>query len=495
LKFNLDNNEYSILRNGSTYALFDRDEVLIKKFLSVTNELAPYFSGFFDFKIQLMNRQQVSAPLTPSYFFLPFYIDQDKGWSKNWNSFDNLAQFSNWRTHLVNYHTGIKPNEFYKLVAKKQEGINSLAENVAEIKINQNIIKKFKERFVETDFNIDIEAFKKEIDELLNICCELKRKEDELKLNLITFNNEKIVLESQINITKHTLHELKEDFNFATKNIPQETIDCPMCGAEYSNAFKERFSIAQDENRCYELLQQLEREKEEVNDKISKEKIKYNKNMKEITNIEEKLQVKKGQVKLKHLLQQEGKRELNNIVEDQLQEKYKQKGQQEQKVEELSKQLQEYNKSSRKTKIQKAYFEQMKSNLYKLDVKNLKEKDYKRIDANINESGSDLPRALLAYFYSILNIMKEFSSTPQCPVVIDTPNQQGQDNIRLPKMLEFIKDKKPNEAQLILAVGNLCDVSFEGKLVELKNELSLLQKKQYEDVSQELKGYLDATLL
>ena len=58
-------------------------------------------------------------------------------------------------------------------------------------------------------------------------------------------------------------------------------------------------------------------------------------------------------------------------------------------------------------------------------------------------------RGLLAYYYSILHLMKEHSTAAFCPIIIDSPNQQDQDFVNLKKMLGFIRDKRPE----ILATG------------------------------------------
>jgi hypothetical protein len=54
----------------------------------------------------------------PAYFFLPYYVDQDKGWLESWASFANLGQLSNWKRDVTEYHTGIKPNSYYKTSAE-----------------------------------------------------------------------------------------------------------------------------------------------------------------------------------------------------------------------------------------------------------------------------------------------------------------------------------------------------------------------------------------
>jgi hypothetical protein len=58
----------------------------------------------------------------------------------------------------------------------------------------------------------------------------------------------------------------------------------------------------------------------------------------------------------------------------------------------------------------------------KLDVLTMSEKSYKKITSKIAETGSGNPRALLAYYFSILEVMKEFSTSMFCPIVIDSPN-------------------------------------------------------------------------
>src|SRR5690625_7590659 len=65
------------------------------------------------------NRTNKLITPPPAYFFLPFYVDQDSGWKKNWSSFAYLTQLKrNWKRDIAYFHTGIKPNEFYEIKSK-----------------------------------------------------------------------------------------------------------------------------------------------------------------------------------------------------------------------------------------------------------------------------------------------------------------------------------------------------------------------------------------
>src|SRR5437773_1792383 len=83
--------------------------------------------------------------------------------------------------------------------------------------------------------------------------------------------------------------------------------------------------------------------------------------------------------------------------------------------------------------------------LQKLEVPNLTEKNYKAIDSNIRETGSDLPRALLAYYYAFIHTMKRYSTSAFCPIVVDTPVQQDQDHTNAARMISFCLGETPNE--------------------------------------------------
>src|SRR6478609_2276270 len=110
--FSIDKIPYSILKNNKTYCIFDSDGSKIGQYNKVS-DLSIHLSNLFDFKIQLTNKEGEIVTPPPAYLFLPFYADQDKSWASNWASFTNLY-LPNVKLDIINYHTGIKPNEYYE---------------------------------------------------------------------------------------------------------------------------------------------------------------------------------------------------------------------------------------------------------------------------------------------------------------------------------------------------------------------------------------------
>lgn len=495
LRFKIDGEAFAILRYGRLYSVFNSKDELLGTFNSVTKELSPFLAKLFDFKLILPNKQGETITPPPAYFFLPFYIDQDKGWVSNWNSFEQLGQIPRWRINIAEYHTGIRPNEYYELINKSATLKSEISDLTNELRVQENVFQRIDKSHKESNFDIDTKAFEKEIESLLFECEKLKIKEDALKATLSNLYNTRFHLEAQVKLVKGTYDELNSDFEFANKKIDSD-VECPICGAIYENSFSERFAIAQDENRCYELLQQLKNDIVEVNKKISNEKLEFEKTTIESERIREILNVKKSDVRLHEIIEVEGKKEVRNILTQDIRETQGNIVSSENNWDDLRKKLKGFNKTDKRKQILTLYMESMRAFLFKLGVHNLDEKSYKKIDAQISEIGSDNPRALLAYFYSILKVMGVHSSSVFAPIVIDSPNQQDQDNESLLKMMQFIKDFLPVDHQLILATADIGrEIPFDGNRIVLSNKDSLLNEEMFQKVLGEMSTYLNKSLL
>jgi hypothetical protein len=486
--FSIEEDVYKIIKHRRHYYTFNKLGLLnISK--SVTNELGPFLAKLFNFKLKHLDQSSELITPPPAYFLLPFYVDQDRSWDRNWDSFMNLRQLSKWKDSVVQYHTGIRPNQYYEtkgILQQIREQKNVLEK---ELQLLKNILKNIKSKYKSNTFNIDIDTFKDEINELLVECEVLKKKQDELKEKLSIFYDYKITINSQIDITKNALLETQNDYKFTLIETRDETIECPTCGAEYENAFAERFSIAKDEARCYELLLELKNELIDVEEKIKKENEKFMENIVEINIIEDILKKKKGELKLKDVIEGEGRKEAENVF------KYEKKrisGLLEENYLDIKKQeelLKKYADKKRKNEIIEYYLSLMESFLTKLDVHTLKKENYKNIHATIKESGSAKPRALIAYYYSILHVMNMYSSSVYCPIIIDSPNQQAQDRDNIRKILGFIRDNQPKDTQLILGLEDNMGIDFNCNTIELTEKYNLLQEREYEEVYAELMPY------
>jgi hypothetical protein len=127
-------------------------------------------------------------------------------------------------------------------------------------------------------------------------------------------------------------------------------------------------------------------------------------------------------------------------------------------------------------------------------VREIDDKAFSSIDTRITGSGSDLPRALLAYFLSITQTIQSYGHYRTFPLVVDAPNQQEQDPENIRRMLKVFREHSPADAQLILGTVDDYGVEFGGSIIEMNEPSFALRQDDYDEVSQVLAPYADASL-
>ena len=270
IKFTLDGVQYSIYRHKNSFSLFDSINNVIGTYSSITNELAPVLAKLFEFNLKLTDRIGNAVTPPPAYLLLPFYIDQDKGWSDTWSSFTNLSQFSHWKQRVTGYHFGLRPDKWYALETEKKKAESDKQEPLRQVASIQSIKERALKDLSHIDFNIDINEFKAEINALLEQCNILKNGEQQFKEKLTALRTEKIRLSAQVEIVAKTHDELSDDYKYALSSNCS-VVGCPTCGAEYDNSFAERFEIAQDTETCNDLLVSLRDDLAKVQQSINNE--------------------------------------------------------------------------------------------------------------------------------------------------------------------------------------------------------------------------------
>lgn len=496
LKFKVDNAKLSVLRyKKNVFVLIDENGVAqAHNFKS----LSDYLNEIFDFNLIINNRKGEPETPPPTYLFLPFYIDQDKGWNDNWNSFANLSQFSSWKKPLLDYHSGIKGNSYYKTKSEFDSIKKELEETKNEIDTLNKILRGIKAKLKEEDFNININDFSKEISELLSECELLKVEQNKLKHKLTELYNQKSIILSRIAIVETSINESKLDYKYALNHVENE-IDCPMCGAHYENNFSERFSIAEDEENLDELLKELKNELLYINEEINKFNKSFIEKKIDFEKIQELLNEKKADIKLVDLIENEGKKRVKEIFIEEQNAIYIKIGQATSKFSALDIELKRINKDGegKKHTIMNLYRSKLTSNLKSLNINTEKTSKgiFERMDSAIKEQGSNLPRALLAYYFSFLHIMNKYSTSTFCPIVIDSPNQQEQDKDNLKAIMNFISTNQPDNSQLILSLVEDIETTFDKDTLYLENEkYSLLKADFYDEVNNEISPIIDKTI-
>lgn len=493
MRFEINGNIFALLRFGNSYAAFDEHDRLISRFQSVTKDLSPFFSQLISFGLRLPNRKGASSCLPPAYYFLPFYMDQDSSWVNQWSSFARLQQFTSWRHAVVEYHSGIRGNEYYKAQAAMLEAERELGETRRRRENLQEVYRSLSQKFLAAQFNVDFSAYKAEIDELLNQCDTLHKREEEYKVRISTLRNHRQSLETQLAITIHAREEFRKDYDHASSCIEEEIV-CPTCGAFYANSFAERFSIAIDEDHCAGLALTLTEELANIDVKIASELESSMKVIDELSTVERLLEKRKGEVALGDLIRQEGRKELREVMIKDIEDLESNEGHHTTAIISAKNRMKQIDSKDRRKEVNGFYEEKMRLFLNQLDVHSVQDKAITNIKAVIRDTGSELPRALLAYQMAFFHVVAHFGSAILAPLVIDSPNQQDQDDQHLGRIIRFIRDQRPSSSQLVLGLVDMPDVIFDGSEVVLDRKYSLLLESEFADVGGEIQRLLDAAL-
>jgi len=490
LEFSIDGEGFKALRTGNRYGLFTDEGELLLKASSVTKELGPALAKKLNFGLILTDAYGEAMTPPPAFCFLPFYIDQDRGWSQAWRSFDKLGQFPRSRQDVVYYHCGIRPNEFYELKAKISDDRKKRDDLDAERKAVQSALEKIKARQRVLTIDFDPESYKAAIDALLVEVNELQSRRESLNARLNNLSSQKAILDEQSHIAKAGLAEIDKDYNFVRDQF-SEIILCPTCGTEHENSFANRFSLLEDREATRAFLIDVSVKIDELVGKIQSETTALSRVDDQVVRIRAILEEKRGALKLKDIIDAESEKKALEFMAAEVESITKRIANLDHIINELERDLNKITDKKNKENIEDFHFEKMTAYVRALNVNNLSPVHFEGIDAIISDTGSDQPRALLAYFYSYVHTVLQFGACTLCPMVIDSPNQQDQDAENIEAMFSFIFKERPAEAQSILGTVSLHGISHRGKTIKLQNEDHLLQASEYEAVGDELQPYLD----
>jgi len=144
----------------------------------------------------------------------------------------------------------------------------------------------------------------------------------------------------------------------------------------------------------------------------------------------------------------------------------------------------------RSNTIQKKFQEAFSSALFDL---NMPPPEKKRVTLRSRPSisGSGGPRSVLAYYAAIWDVCCSQTGSFLIPLAIDSPNQQGQDDLNLPKVIEFVSTKLPQNTQLILGSEIEVDYPFDQTTI-LNRPYQLLDEDFFDEAKIEIEPLVHA---
>lgn len=493
LRFTIDGVQYFMLRQRGYFALFDANQTLLWTANSIVKGLAPKLGRLLDFHIELKPKSGKAATPPPAFCFLPFYVDQDKGWNETWASFSGLAMIPRYHRDIAEFHTGIKPSEYYKAKIERDENSGKRYDLAQEREALQKAKKRFTDKRTTIGIALDVGAFQDRINALLTEQNAIQSLYDDARTEISELQALRAASQEEVEISARVLAELDKDIKFTAK-LTENEIVCPTCSTVHENDFANRFGLTNDADACRIILVEARAQVFVLDKRIEKRLENIPELESRIAKIRAILEETRGQIKLGDMLKDESQRLVDQTFVEEERDIDGEIGGLEVKIADAKKRMAEFTKASHKKKITDFYAEKLRSFCLELNITDIPSGMWNSIRPSINETGSRNPRLLLAYYYAILHTISKYSTCSFCPVVIDTPLQQDPDPMNSKRMIQFAIEKRPEGTQLIIATGDLHGVEVPGSTIEPSGFRSLLSEDQYESVHEFVMPFINASL-
>lgn len=493
VEFDINDVRYRLLRASNIFALFAHDGTKLWSVSGVTSNLAPQLADILGIRLRMQSRDGEFVVPPPAYFFAPFYVDQDAGWQRNWSSLANMQQFEKYRASLALFHAGVRPNEYYAAQAAKIEADRAKSELSKERDALERAARRLQAGRKILAFDLRPEDFGDRIDEFTRRASALRAKQHEVKVKLAALHSTRAMLVEQTEIAGASLAELDADFAFLRKS-PDAEIACPTCGTLHHNDFTNKFSLIADVDACRSFLLEARQDLARVEQEIGVEKQRFTSFDQDIIAIEAILNETEGDLRLRDILEGESERLVDAAFANERREIDLAVGERDGDAEAATAVMKSYSDRKREKTIKDFFAEKLQRFALHLQVPTLPDSFFKSLYANPPETGSDQPRALLAYYYAFAHTVREFSSAISAPLVIDSPVQQDQDPANAERIMQFAVANVPDGMQLILGSVRLHNAKYVGKRIELVDKRHLLRAEEFDAVHQELEPLLNSLL-
>ncbi|HGD7092163.1 TPA: hypothetical protein QFF52_002309 [Enterococcus faecium] len=477
VQFNVSGVNYSILRSGSLFKLFDAENELIVATESAS-KLAKILYDIYGFSVYLPSRNEKKLEIAPPAFaYMLNYIDQDHMHGSSFDSFRNLSQFINYKENLLYCHFGLFDQNFFELTTNKDKLSEELRNKNDELNVIGNMLDKIKK---------DIPKAVPENVETLRI--ELNRREDEyrkiysnlkkIKDKLIRLRNSHAEILFSLENVKY--HKRIEDSDLR-KIMKEHT--CPLCRQDLHDTLEIRVikninleDLSQTSLDLQKVLLKTEKDiekEEETYYKYSNKLKEYKKILRGSVKNQDEIIKMQGYSDLQAKLNQEWSAEHNKvlILKD--------------RIKFINEQLDEFKK--KKSKVNASYYQSMKQDIIKFGLEEITDKSIQNIRNVVSATGSNTSVITIVWYFNLLKLKNEFNPEAiKFPIILDSPNHGELDDEKKGKLFEYLFNNIMDNSQCIISTLGFKRSNFDNDLelniINLDNpSYQLLTPIEYEE--------------
>jgi uncharacterized protein YfcZ (UPF0381/DUF406 family) len=488
--FEVNGQEYTIIRDKSIFYLKENDN--IQKYTQVTGDFSKKIADIVNFKVLLTDRSDEEKPVVPppAYYFLPYYIDQKRGWNKAWNGFDKLGQFDNKQIdNVIKYHIGLLIPKHFELEQEKYEKtkeIKILKEEVEKIGYALNVIS---DHVPQNAITIDPQKFEIMTHEIKKELLQLANDEENYLNKLAIVMSDKAFLAHQKITAEKLMKELDADYKFSVENIENDQLECPLCGTFHENSIVNRASILVDKQQSMSQLKSINSNLETINTKIVNLKKKSTEIKNKINELNSKYNLEQDntKIKLNEVIQNFAYKSINQNINETKKEKLSIISDNELNKKAINKEQKNLIKKEDVKKINSSFIDLLNTYIKILNAEGINLSDIKTpLDANkLTDGGAaENTRGMLAYYLAVFTLINIYGNEIQAPLVIDTPNQQEQSDNNYATIIDLVMKKTEKEKQMILCAMNnehLIEYAKVANVITLDDN-KLLYTSKYGDI-------------
>ena len=496
LYFEYGDEQYCVLRCGKEFSIKKEEKnnytcvINTEKFQLFCDKLMEIFE--VNMQCVISNNSEIINVTTPLLFRFQ-YIDQDDGWSDIGNEFKNVRYIKDWKGDTNKFITGYLNNDYYKLKAKKIQLSNDKEEKLKELKSNEMFVNsishdlKKKSQLENLNQLNTVDDVQKKLIKLRNDTDDLRKKEYSIKEKMIKLDNNIFMKKIELNNIYKNIEETQKDISFAMEQ--DEEIICPICGTKHKNSLNEQLNLSAGLENSEKLRNILE---DKIND-FKEQLMNFNNEYEDIKNKilknEELIKDSKEMLSYEELYKNKGKYELYNKCKQELvkiESKYKNLiGE----IGALDEQIKEIKSKKRKNEITMQLKDKCKTFAEKINLPStyIKFRDLVQV---IDHTGSETPRLVYMYQSALYLYNLERGGNPFNFYVIDTPNQQGQDEDNLECIFKSMELLLSNKGQVI--VGTERKTGLEEKannIINLSTKRKCLNSEKYNEHINQLQSY------
>ena len=496
LYFEYGDEQYCVLRCGKEFSIMKEEKnnytcvINTEKFQLFCDKLMEIFE--VNMQCVISNNSEIINVTTPLLFRFQ-YIDQDDGWSDIGNEFKNVRYIKDWKGDTNKFITGYLNNDYYKLKAKKIQLSNDKEEKLKELKSNEMFVNsishdlKKKSQLENLNQLNTVDDVQKKLIKLRNDTDDLRKKEYSIKEKMIKLDNNIFMKKIELNNIYKNIEETQKDISFAMEQ--DEEIICPICGTKHKNSLNEQLNLSAGLENSEKLRNILE---DKIND-FKEQLMNFNNEYEDIKNKilknEELIKDSKEMLSYEELYKNKGKYELYNKCKQELvkiESKYKNLiGE----IGALDEQIKEIKSKKRKNEITMQLKDKCKTFAEKINLRStyIKFRDLVQV---IDHTGSETPRLVYMYQSALYLYNLERGGNPFNFYVIDTPNQQGQDEDNLECIFKSMELLLSNKGQVI--VGTERKTGLEEKannIINLSTKRKCLNSEKYNEHINQLQSY------